>query len=100
MLDPADLAARVAKRVEQQEVFRRQRAANRARRRAERLERQVAELPPYSDEMKARARAWIAEREANEDPDLVFRRYVEVCMSAFLRRLKRLQANDSMNEPP
>jgi hypothetical protein len=46
-------------------------------------------LPPYTEEMRARAKAWIAERYKDEDEALVFRKYIEVCFTAFKRRITR-----------
>jgi hypothetical protein len=40
--------------------------------------------------MLERARAYIAAKDAHEDPQQVFSLYVEVCFRALLRRLRRL----------
>jgi hypothetical protein len=43
----------------------------------------------YTEEMRARALARIAERRENENQDLLFSQYMEVMFRAFVRRLKR-----------
>lgn len=59
------------------------------RRRARRGSSDSQSLPPYTEEMKERARRYIAEKDALENSELVFRRYVEVCFRAFQRRMGR-----------
>ncbi len=62
----------------------------RAEANAERAARAVPTvLPRYTDEMSARAKAYIAERDAIEDAELVFQRYAEVCWRSFQRRRSR-----------
>ena len=39
--------------------------------------------------MIERAKAYIAKKVAEENADLVFKQYAEVCFRAFLRRLRR-----------
>jgi hypothetical protein len=46
-------------------------------------------FPPYTEEMRQRAQDYIANKDAEEDRDLIFRRYVQVCFAAFQRRIDR-----------